>query len=439
MNRAARDIIMQSILAGAVLTLVTLLFLPSVDLPVHTAGSPIPSKERDSASSMPVRLFGEIVENADVRHSVKVLELSTNNPDYYITVLKADGLISGIESIYNMKDRYQDSTGHTILGIINANYWRAYSYNPIGPVIQDGEVVYLSTIKHWTSALFDEKNRLYIDSFKLDGVIKTEKGRIFRVYNVNLRRQKEGIIIYNRFAGKIVPYVTDAQARARARKSRTDEAKAKKFLIGQTNEVDRVKLICKYLSHPAVNREFRVVVESVQESGFCRMPVKGCIISLGSDFDLSKIPRTGDTLIIAYRTHIYDNIVFVNGICGSPRIVREGNAMPELEAEKLKNKKFIETTMRRTAVGTNKDKTKVYFVVVETGRKGNSTRGASLYDLAHIMKSLGACDAVNLDGGSSTAMLAFDENRKSLFRISGTRLSVAAAMVKKKNRKEPEE
>jgi exopolysaccharide biosynthesis protein len=47
------------------------------------------------------------------------------------------------------------------------------------------------------------------------------------------------------------------------------------------------------------------------------------------------------------------------------------------------------------------------------------------------MKSLGAWDAVNLDGGSSTAMLAFDENKNSLFRISGTRLSVTAAMVKK--------
>ena len=86
--------------------------------------------------------------------------------------------------------------------------------------------------------------------------------------------------------------------------------------------------------------------------------------------------------------------------------------------------------MRRASVGTNKDKTKVCFVVFETGRKGDSTRGASLYDLAHIMKSLVAWDAVNLDGGSSTAMLAFDEHRKSLFRISGTRLPVTAPMGK---------
>lgn len=437
MKRTTRDIMVQSVIAGVGLMLAVLLFEPSLDFFAKSAGSTDSLEVAEPHNNEPVRLFSTIVENPEVKHSVKVLEISTDNPDYYITILKANGLISGIESIYDMKDKYQAATGHTVMGIINGNYWRAYSYNPIGPVIQNGEVIYLSTIKHWTSALFDEKNRLFIDTFKLDGVLRTENDRIYRIHNVNLRQKKEGIIIYNRYAGKIIPFVTDAQARARARKSRTDAAKAKRYLIEQTNEVPRTKIVCKYISNPAVNKEFAVLVQSVHNGGFCHVPDSGCIISLGSDFGAVRLPETGDTLFITYRTHIHSNVVFTNGVCGSPRIVREGIAMPELETEKLKNKKFIETTMRRTAVGTNRDKTKVFFVVVETGRKGNSTRGASLYDLANIMKSIGAYDAVNLDGGSSTAMLAFDENRNSLFGISGTRLSVAAAIVKKKEKKKP--
>jgi hypothetical protein len=431
MKRTTRDIMVQSVLVGLVLIIGVLIINPSIDF---FGQDTYPTDSTDivvAQSNEPVRLVSREVENSEVRHSVKVLELTTNNPDYYITVIKAGNLISGIESIYNMREKFQSKTGHTVMGIINGNYWRAYSYNPIGPVIHNGEVVYLSTIKHWTSALFDEQNRLYIDTFKLDGVVRTKTDHIYRIYNVNLRLKKEGNIVYNSFAGKIVPHVTDAQARARARKSKMDVAKARKYLIEQTNELPRKKLICRYLAKPAVNREFPVLVQSVINNGFSPVPDSGCIISIGSDYESALTPREGDTLYITYRTHIHSNVAFVNGICGSPRIVREGQALPELETEKLKNKKFIEQTMRRTAIGTNRDKTKVYFVVVETGRKGNNTRGASLYDLANIMKSLGAWDAVNLDGGSSTAMLAFDENKNSLFRISGTRLSVAAAMVKK--------
>ncbi len=432
MDRVTRDILVQAAFLSLIVVAIILLIDPSFDFLLKSEGSQPGVNDGDSLSaSSGIRLRSEVIENSEVRHSIRILEMDTHDPGYYITVIKANNHISGIESIAGMKDRYESHTGDIVMGIINGNYWRAYSYNPIGPVVHNGEVVFLSTIRHWTSALFDEHNRLYIDTFKLEGILRTAGNDIFRIYNVNLRLKKEGIIVYNQYSGGSVPSVTDAQAKAKARKAHTDIKRAKKLLLAQTNETGRRKLCCLYLKEPALNREFSVVVVSVADSGYCKVPQGGCIISLGTDFDFSKMPRVGDTLHIAYRTNIHRDVVFFNGLCGSPRIVRNGSALPELETENLKKKKFIEQTMRRTAVGTNKDKTKVFFVVVETGRKGKSMAGASLYDLAFIMKSLGAWDAVNLDGGSSTAMMAFDENHNSLFRISGTRLSVTAAMVKR--------
>jgi hypothetical protein len=56
----------------------------------------------------------------------------------------------------------------------------------------------------------------------------------------------------------------------------------------------------------------------------------------------------------------------------------------------------------RTAVGVSRDGHTVYLVVVD-GRRGGS-RGLNLYELADFMQDIGAHDAMNLDGGGSSAM-----------------------------------
>jgi hypothetical protein len=64
----------------------------------------------------------------------------------------------------------------------------------------------------------------------------------------------------------------------------------------------------------------------------------------------------------------------------------------------------VETPLPRTAVGFDESGTRAYFVVVD-GRQSHST-GLSLYDLGELMAQLGADDAINLDGGGSSEMVA---------------------------------
>ncbi|MCB9629484.1 MAG: phosphodiester glycosidase family protein [Sandaracinaceae bacterium] len=56
----------------------------------------------------------------------------------------------------------------------------------------------------------------------------------------------------------------------------------------------------------------------------------------------------------------------------------------------------------RTAVGVSRDGYTVFLVVVD-GRR-NGSRGLNLYELADFMRDIGAHDAMNLDGGGSSAM-----------------------------------
>ncbi len=64
----------------------------------------------------------------------------------------------------------------------------------------------------------------------------------------------------------------------------------------------------------------------------------------------------------------------------------------------------VELRHPRTAVGFDESGTRAYFVVVD-GRQTHST-GLNLYDLGELMAQLGADDAINLDGGGSSEMVA---------------------------------
>ncbi|MFC8796160.1 phosphodiester glycosidase family protein [Promicromonospora sp. NPDC057138] len=64
----------------------------------------------------------------------------------------------------------------------------------------------------------------------------------------------------------------------------------------------------------------------------------------------------------------------------------------------------VELRHPRTAVGFDESGTRAYFVVVD-GRQTHSI-GMNLYELGELMAQLGADDAINLDGGGSSEMVA---------------------------------
>ena len=69
----------------------------------------------------------------------------------------------------------------------------------------------------------------------------------------------------------------------------------------------------------------------------------------------------------------------------------------------------------RTGIGVNQEGTKVYMFVVD-GRRFHYSNGMNYDDMAKIMASLGAYDAINLDGGGSSTFFirnttGFDDDR----------------------------
>lgn len=85
---------------------------------------------------------------------------------------------------------------------------------------------------------------------------------------------------------------------------------------------------------------------------------------------------------------------------GVPQLIKNGRIQIEWEAEKT-TRSFVETRHPRTAVAILKDGK---FLMITVDGRSESSGGIGLQDLAEYLLSIGAVDAMNLDGGGSTTM-----------------------------------
>jgi exopolysaccharide biosynthesis protein len=85
---------------------------------------------------------------------------------------------------------------------------------------------------------------------------------------------------------------------------------------------------------------------------------------------------------------------------GVPQLIKDGKIDITWEQEKT-TKSFVETRHPRTAVAKLKDGK---FLMITVDGRSESSGGIGLQDLAGYLLSLGAIDAMNLDGGGSTTM-----------------------------------
>jgi Phosphodiester glycosidase len=85
---------------------------------------------------------------------------------------------------------------------------------------------------------------------------------------------------------------------------------------------------------------------------------------------------------------------------GVPQLIKDGRIEITWETEKT-SKSFVETRHPRTAVAKLKDGK---FLLITIDGRTEASGGIGLQDLAEYLLTLGATDAMNLDGGGSTTM-----------------------------------
>ena len=160
--------------------------------------------------------------------------------------------------------------------------------------------------------------------------------------------------------------------------------------------------------------------EISQDSGDSLIPQDGLIVSIGKDaldkaaLFLKRVkgntipPRALDQLFRVERvieTPEKDEKEFLSKAAditnGVSQLIKNGKIDITWEQEKA-SKSFAETRHPRTAVAKLKDGK--FLMMTVDGRQPGVSVGMSLQELADYLFSLGAVDAMNLDGGGSTTM-----------------------------------
>lgn len=128
----------------------------------------------------------------------------------------------------------------------------------------------------------------------------------------------------------------------------------------------------------------RVNGDPVPEDGFI-------LVGTGDAARFLDALKPGDPVDVSYRP----SPAVAWAVGGQNHLVREGAVVPDLDNSARRP---------RSAIGFSADGSRMYLLTVE----GDSSRsaGATLAELAELMKAFGAADALELDGGGSATMVA---------------------------------
>lgn len=373
-------------------------------------------------------IYRNITWGENYKHYFHLIQVDIRAEGIYPKILKAHNHNVGLEKLHSIVESINNLNMVTVLGAINANFWRAGTHYPIGPTVIDGEIVELPTHKNWSSVFFDYENKAFIDNFYLSGKFK-RGNKFYNIGNVNRRKDTNGIVVYNRYSGDFIPYISSINIAAEINTQLEEIRQESAFSDSTETDIDSVSLIremiatkqmattefrifkasCNYITGPGINKEINAVVTAVNRGGMT-MPLNGFIISFGLDYPEADLPKTGDTISIRFETNIHKSVQFFNSVSGTPRLVRNGVAGHEALKEGSTGKRFISSQLPRTAIGVDKSKNILFLVAVEATNRGEKKAGASLSNLANIMQKIGAYDAMNLDGGGSSIMLLDNMN-----------------------------
>lgn len=258
---------------------------------------------------------------------------------------------------------------------VNGTFF-AYNGKPLGALMIDREMVSFS-INDRTALFMDNQNQPYIDNVYISSFSRLPNGISLPIKGMNENRNNDETILYTPVWGE---------------RTETDNS--------------GIELVIS----KSVVRQINVGNSNIPEDGYV-ISINGAVVE-----QITDLVKVGDKIDL----HI--NVVpfstspksIIHLISGGPRLLKNGVFYVTKYGEKFRAD-VANSRAARTAAGINQQR-ELLLVTVDGAQKksaketGNENSiGATLEDLADLMLSLGAIDAMNLDGGSSSTMVVKDK------------------------------
>lgn len=278
------------------------------------------------------------------------------NPDKSNAIIKPSNASYFINSIKSVREIAHSEAA---FAGINASYFKPDCGAPLGTSIVEGKVITGPLYKRVTIGITKDK-KLKMDRINIGGSINIGNRTHLKLFNINQPVfSRIGFTIFTDKWGKRTP-------------------KTKPFYSHIVVAEGRVK----YIKNSSV-----------------AIPYGGYVI-VGPHSIVPKNIEKND--IVSYSTKLSPNDwnEVETAIGGGPYLIKNGKIF--IDQENFSSK-FLWDKAPRTAIGYTRSG--VIIMVTVDGRRKGFSEGATLPELAHILYDLGAYNAMNLDGGSSTQMV----------------------------------
>ena len=314
---------------------------------------------------------------------VSVVEMDLTNPYVVMETCLGGEKSVACETPVNMAIR-NTRPGHEVVGAVNGDFFMTSPTNEVGlPLsgqVRNDELVLSSHNR--ACLVLDTDNKPFIDRLTFVGKV-TGGDHSFSLNLVNRMRYAYENIAANQsflFTRSYGPVTYDGSSTGKMVLLRPAEGEFRWNANGT---------------------EHCVIEDIFDAQGSRTIPDGKAILWLkGTYANQTEWMNVGDVLDISFSLTLNNGPQDVNIhqlIGGSNHIIMQNGQFMEDWAERHP----------RTAIGFNADSTRLYFVVVD-GRHMTST-GVTLWEMKGIFDALGAVNAVNLDGGGSSCILANDE------------------------------
>ncbi|MQL51526.1 hypothetical protein GFC01_04450 [Desulfofundulus thermobenzoicus] len=309
-----------------------------------------------------------ILHNRDGQIKAYVLKLDLTNPYLELkTLVGAAGTLENRAPLTRMVEGQKNA-----VAAVNAGFFVMANGKPVGTIIRDGELVSSPNMRGDMPVFaLDENRRPLLDFFQFSGEVKTAGGKSYPLFGVNKPAynltdgslsDSDHLTLYNRLWG----------TKTRGGDPDHPEAMVARVENGIVREV-----------LPAKDAAFDI-------------PANGYVLwGAGAAAAFIRDNLTpGTPVTVSYKTTPdYQKIKVAAG--SNSFLVQRGQVAPF--QEELRGK------TARTAVGYADGGKTLYFVVVE---KSPESAGMEQRDLARFLVTLGLTEALNLDGGGSTTLVA---------------------------------
>ncbi|MEP6703729.1 MAG: phosphodiester glycosidase family protein [Acidobacteriota bacterium] len=302
-----------------------------------------------------------------------------------------------LDSVIGTETTSSIATRHGAVAAINAGFFRIdkseFAGDAAGILMIDGRLLSESTNDRATVILINLENKTHVlfGHYSTETWIRFEKAeRPTAISGINRERKNGEGIIYESLKQKAVGQMGDVELWLGKCSRRQSESGSDRFIDCKNVEVVRDDSDAPKLKNPqfvlSLDKEF-VQVNAVQEKLIAleRNPNSKILVGIRIKDGKNCFAFTKDVDI-------------TNGV---PQLIKNGKIDITWQQEKA-SKSFAEMRHPRTAVAKFRDGK--FLMVTVDGRQPGISVGMTLQELAEYILSLGATDAMNLDGGGSTTM-----------------------------------